>query len=641
MSGIIGLVGPEAEGCGERLEQARDLMYHRGPDQAGLWGSPGVLLGSRRLAILDLSAAGSQPMLSPDGRLALVFDGEIYNYRELRRELEGSYRFRSHTDSEVLLAGFKVWGWEELLRRIDGMFAFAIWDTQTQTLYAARDRVGKKPFFYALTPKGLVFASTLNALRVLLPDTPKLDPVAIDTYLTYWAVHAPLTVFQRVRQLLPAQQLVFKLAGRQMTLSRYWDVHYAPKRREGETATLETLDGLVRQAVRKRLMSDVPVGAFLSGGVDSSLVVAMMAQEVGQVEAVTVGYEEPNFDERRFARQMAERLGVRLHEHVLRPHAAVADLPEIVWQCDQPLASSLLPAYFVAQAAKPHVTVMLSGDGGDAVFGQLRRPQLERAAMTYRRMLPWEGLRRRLGRRLGGYRRGPLGRLALLAEAGQFPAKQDFYSGLVGRAKRSYLEVAYTSEFQRTLAGWHPDMLYDDVWESAVAEDDVDRVLYSKLVNDFPYFVLAKLDALTMAHSVEARSPFLDTALIEYSAGIPTNLRLRGNTNKYLLKRLAERYLPHEVIYRRKMGFVAPFADWWLRGELAPYVEAALQSPVLLDRGWLQPKFVTQMLSEWKKGRSRSPIRPTFFLSVWLHLLEGELSRDDSLEALLEVSPPR
>jgi asparagine synthase (glutamine-hydrolysing) len=192
MSGIIGLVGPEAEGCGERLEQARDLMYHRGPDQAGLWGSRGVLLGSRRLAILDLSAAGSQPMLSPDGRLALVFDGEIYNYRELRRELEGSYRFRSHTDSEVLLAGFKVWGWEELLRRIDGMFAFAIWDTQTQTLYAARDRVSKKPFFYALTPKGLVFASTLNALRVLLPDTPKLDPVAIDTYLTYWAVHAPL-----------------------------------------------------------------------------------------------------------------------------------------------------------------------------------------------------------------------------------------------------------------------------------------------------------------------------------------------------------------------------------------------------------------------------------------------------------------
>ena len=412
MCGIIGLVGPEAEGCRERLEQARDLMYHRGPDEAGLWSTQGVLLGSRRLAILDLSAAGGQPMLSPDGRSALVFNGEIYNYRELRRELEGSYQFRSQTDSEVLLAGFIAWGWEELLRRIDGMFAFAIWDNQSQTLFAARDRVGKKPFFYALTPKGLVFASTLNALRVLLSDTPKLDPVAIDAYLTYRAVPAPLTVFQGVRQLQPAHQFVFKPAGRQITLSRYWDVHYAPKRREGETATLETLDGLVRQAVRKRLVSDVPLGAFLSGGVDSSLVVAMMAQETGQVEAVTNCYEEPAYDERRFARQVAARWGVQLHEHVLRPRDVVTDLPEMVWQCDQPLASSLVPAYFVAQAAKAHVTVMLSGEGGDELFGGYPRPRIERAAMTYRRMLPWEGLRRRLGRRLGGYRQGPLGRLA-------------------------------------------------------------------------------------------------------------------------------------------------------------------------------------------------------------------------------------
>ena len=631
MSGIIGVVGPEAEGCRERLEQARDLMYPRGPDQAGLWGSRGVLLGSRRLAILDLSAAGDQPMLSPDGRLALVFNGEIYNYRELRRELEGSYRFRSHTDSEVLLAGFIAWGWEELLRRIDGMFAFAIWDTQTQTLYAARDRVGEKPFFYALTPKGLVFASTLNALRVLLPDTPKLDPVAIDTYLTYWAVPAPLTVFEGVRQLQPAQQLVFKLAGRQITLSRYWDVHYAPKRREGETATLETLDGLVRQAVRKRLVIDVPVGAFLSGGVDSSLVVAMMAQEAaGQVEAVTVGYEDPAYDERRFARQVAARLGVQLHEHVLRPHAVVANLPEIVWQCDQPLASSLVPAYLVAQAAKPHVTVMLSGEGGDELFGGGRLLRIVRAAMTYRKMLPWGGLRRRLGRRLSGYRQGPLGPLAILAEAGQFPAKRTFYyASSIDPSKRVFRKVAYTPRFQKMLAGWHPHVLYDDVWESAVAEDDVDRVIYSDLVFHLPPHMLAKLDTLTMAHSVEARSPLLDTALIEYSAGIPTNLRLRGYTSKYLLNRLAERYLPHEVIYRRKQGFTMPWREW-KRGELAPYVKAALQSPVLLERGWLRPRFVRQMLS-----KQSGPLWTTFVLSVWLHLLEGELSRDDSLEALL------
>ena len=642
MCGIIGLVGPEAEGCRVRLEQARDLMYHRGPDKAGLWSTRGALLGFRRLAILDLSAAGDQPMLSPDGRLALVFNGEIYNYRELRRELEGSYRFRSQTDSEVLLAGFIAWGWEELLRRIDGMFAFAIWDTQTQTLYAARDRVGKKPFFYALTPKGLVFASTLKALRVLLSDTPKLDPVAIDAYLTYRAVPAPLTVFQGVRQLQPAHQLVYKPAGRQITLSRYWDVHYAPKRREGETATLETLDGLVRQAVRKRLVSDVPLGAFLSGGVDSSLVVAMMAQEAGPVEAVMVSYEEPYFDERRFARQVAARWGVQLHEHVLRPRA-VADLPKIVSHYGQPLADdSVVPNYYVAQAAKAHVTVVLAGDGGDELFGGYNRPQIERAAITYRQVLP-SGLRRWLGRRLSGYQRGRLRPLARLAQAGQISAKQThFYDGVYARAFRRYREAAYKPRFQRMLADWHPDVLYDEVWESAVAEDDVDRVLYSDLVTQFPNRLLAKMDVSTMAHSVEARSPFLDTALIEYSAGIPTSLRLRGYTAKYLLKRLAERYLPYEVIYRRKQMFVMPTGAW-LRGELAPYVEAALRSPVLLERGWLRPKFVRQMLSEHKAGRRRWSLQlwTIFVLSVWLHLLEGKLSRDDSLEALLEVSPRR
>jgi asparagine synthase (glutamine-hydrolysing) len=280
--------------------------------------------------------------------------------------------------------------------------------------------------------------------------------------------------------------------------------------------------------------------------------------------------------------------------------------------------------------AKVHVTVVLNGDGGDELFGGYDRPQIERAAMTYRQMLPSSGLRRWLGGRLSGYRRGPLGRLALLAEAGQIPAKRTFsYDTAYARAFRSYRGVAYTPQFQRMLAGWHPDVLYDEVWESAVAEDDVDRVLYSDLVNHFPSQLLAKLDVLTMAHSVEARSPLLDTALIEYSARIPTNLRLRGYTSKYLLNRLAERYLPHEVIYRRKQGFTMPWREW-KRGELAPYVKAALQSPVLLERGWLRPRFVRQMLS-----KQSGPLWTTFVLSVWLHLLEGELSRDDSLEALL------
>src|SRR5215211_5940175 len=343
MCGIIGVVEPAAEGRKANLEKACALMRHRGPDDTGLWSAKGVMLGLRRLAILDLSAAGHQPMLSRDGRLALVFNGEIYNHRELRRELEITYPFRSQTDSEVLLAGFAAWGWEGLLRRIDGMFAFAIWDDRSQTLYAARDRVGKKPFFYALTPNGLIFASTLNALQALLPGTPELDPIAVDAYLTYQAVPAPLTVFRGVRQLPPAHQLIFQPANERLALSRYWDVYYT-------------------------------------------------------------------------------------------------------------------------QAAKSHVTVVLNGDGRDELFGGYARPVVTRAAMTYRRLLPSE-LRNWLGRRLGGYQRGLLKRPALLAAAGQGTAEQAF---VYDRAFRRYRGLAYTPQFQRQLAGCHPDVLYREAWERAV-----------------------------------------------------------------------------------------------------------------------------------------------------------------------------
>ncbi len=632
MCGIVGVVEPGAERHRASLKSACELMHHRGPDNAGLWSGQGVMLGFRRLKILDLSAAGNQPMLSPDGRLALVFNGEIYNYRELRRELEESYSFRSQTDSEVLLAGFATWGWKKLLHRIDGMFAFAIWDSRTQTLYAARDRVGKKPFFYTLTPEGMIFASTLNALLALLPSTPDFDPFAVDAYLTYQAVPAPLTLFQGVQQLPPAHQLVFELTSGQLTLSRYWEVHYAPKHQKDEAATLEVLDDLVRQAVRKRMVSDVPLGAFLSGGVDSSLVVAMMAQEAGPVDAVMVGFEDPAFDERPFARQVAARWGVRLHEHVLRPQA-VTNLPEIVWQYGQPLAdTSIVPTYYVAQAAKAHVTVVLNGDGGDELFGGYYRPLLTRAAIVYRQLLP-PRLRSWLGPQLSGYQQPTLLKgLSELTTFGQGTAKQAFVNDM---AFRSYRELAYSSEFRHMLAGWHPDVIYHEAWERAVGEDDVDRALYGDLVKYLPDQLLAKMDVSTMAHGVEARSPLLDTALIEYSARIPTNMRLRRYTTKYLLKRLAERYVPREVLYRRKRGFVLPVAAW-LRGELAVYLEAALQSPLILEHAWLRPEFVAQMLSEHKTGKRNwgRQLWTIFILSIWLHLLEGKLSRHDSLEAL-------
>jgi len=337
MCGIIGFLGEDAIPAA-RFERARDNMIHRGPDDAGALTSGPAQIGFRRLAILDLSAAGHQPMTALDGQVMLAFNGEIYNHRSLRDELASDYRFRSDTDSEVLLNGYLAWGWERLLERIDGMFAFVIWDARQRTLYGARDRCGKKPFFYAHADSTLAFASTLNALRALQDTPTTLDPVALDAYLTYQAVPSPLTLFKGIRQLPPAHQMRFEATTGDLQMDRYWDVHFSAKLDKSEAEVLDDLDDLVREAVRKRLMSDVPLGAFLSGGVDSSLVVAMMAQEQSRpVEAVVMGFDDPEYDERPYARQVADRWGANLHEHVLRSNA-IADLPEIIWQYGQPLA---------------------------------------------------------------------------------------------------------------------------------------------------------------------------------------------------------------------------------------------------------------------------------------------------------------
>jgi asparagine synthase (glutamine-hydrolysing) len=637
MCGIIGFVGDDAAAGPGGLERARDLMTHRGPDQAGLCEVGEARLAFRRLAILDLSEAGHQPMRSADGRVALAFNGEIYNYRDLRRELEERLPFRSETDSEVLLNGYLAWGWDELLGRIDGMYAFAIWDARTGVLRCARDRVGKKPFFYAQTPRGLAFASTLNAVAALVPQHRSIDPLALDAYLTYQAVPAPLTIFERIRQLPPAHHLTHDAGANTLEVARYWDVSFASKTRSSEAQILDDLDDLLRAAVRRRLMSDVPLGAFLSGGVDSSLVVSMMAQETGrEVEAVVVGFDDPDFDERPHARKVARRWGVNLHEHVLEANA-VADLPEIIWHYGQPMADvSAVPTYYVAKAAKEHVTVVLNGDGGDELFGGYARPMVARAAQHYRRVLPAR-LRRVAAEnagRLGGRVRGPVRSLKKLVEAGGRPAAEAF---VYDRAFRHHREAAYGPELRRAVADRHPDALYRSVWEQADGADDVDCALYGDFKTYLPDQLLAKMDVSTMAHSVEARSPLLDRHLIEYAARLPTSLRLKGYTTKYLLKKLAERYVPREVLYRRKQGFVMP-AGSWLRGELAPYAEAALLGPTFAERGWIEPAFAERMFLEHRNGTRNwgEQLWTLFVLEVWARMaIDGTLGRRDSLEALL------
>ena len=637
MCGIIGIIGEQTSSVRARLEQARDIMSHRGPDDSGISQIGPVLLGFRRLAILDLSPAGHQPMLTPNGEVGLVFNGEIYNFQDIRRDLESKYQFNSHSDTEVILNAYMEWGWDEMLRRMDGMFAIAIWDNRTRTLYGARDRVGKKPFFYSETADSFAFCSTLNSLQTLIGGTLKVDPIALDAYLSYQAVPAPMSIYQGISQLMPAHQFTYRFDSKKLTISRYWEVEYHQKfSNKSEEEVLEDLDQLIRASVRRRLMSDVPLGAFLSGGVDSSLVVAIMAQEMQEpVNAIVIGFEDAKFDERKYARQVADHLGkdhVNLTEHVLSPNS-VSDLPEIIWQYGQPLADvSIVPTYHVAKAAKQNVTVVLNGDGGDEVFAGYARPIVAGAAEHYRKWTP-SPLRSILQSSITPFKKSLPNSVKMLVSAGSKTAAENF---IYDRAFRSHRETAYSSNFQSQLTSFHPDHLYRKVWDSARATDDVDRALYGDFNTYLPDQLLTKMDVSTMAVSLEARSPLLDKALIEYAATIPTSLRIRGYTTKYLLKKLASRYVPHEVLYRRKRGFVMPAANW-MQGDLMEYLNLTLKSESFCDRGWFNPDFTLQMLKEHSSGEHNwSEQLWTFFvLEIWARLMiDKTIDRTDSLEAL-------
>ena len=617
----------------ERVLRAANLMSHRGPDDWGVHTDDCAALAFRRLAIIDLSPAGHQPMVSKDGSTVLVFNGEIYNYLELRKELEPSFPFFSQSDSEVLLNGYRAWGWEQLLRRIDGMFAFAIWDKRARRVHIARDRAGKKPLFYAQASGHLLFASTLNSILELHRSKPAIDPAAIDAYLVYQAVPAPLTAFEGVRNLPPAHHLTFDVDTQKLDIRRYWDVQYTPKLKLSEEELLEELDARVRRAVRQRLMSDVKLGAFLSGGVDSSLVVAIMAQELRQpVEAVVIGFADPVFDERRHARAAAKHLNVHLHEHEL-PVDALDTLPEIIWHYGQPFADpSMVPTYYVAKYARQHVTVVLNGDGGDELFGGYSRPVIARALAPYRRMVP-RAIRRSVGDWFSGNHNGLLRKAGLLARAGQFDGYRAF---LYERGFQEYRDLMYTDAFRAETCATPPSEYYRAVWEQADGCDDVDRVLCLDFKTYLPDQLLTKMDVSTMAHSVEGRSPLLSKELIEFAALIPASLRLRGYNTKYLLKKLAARYVPPEIVYRKKRGFVMPISGW-LRGELAGSMRAVLQSRSFAERDWIRPDSVQRMIAEHSSGQRNwsEQLWTLFVLELWARTaLDNTLARDVPLHAV-------
>ena len=578
MCGIAGEVNWGGAPDTVALQSIVQRLRHRGPDDCGLWQSPDrrCALGHARLSIIDLTAAGHQPMVDPLTGNAIVFNGEIYNFQERRAECERrGDRFLSSSDTEVILALYRRFG-RECLTCLRGMFAFALWDAKDEVLFLARDRVGKKPLHYALTADGVVFASEIDPLAChpAIPDT--IDVDALELYLQLQYIPAPWSIYRAIRKLPPGQYAVIDRHG--IALTPYWDVDYRPKVSLSEADALDGLESTLKEAVRLRLIADVPVGALLSGGVDSSVVVALMAT-VGQGSPKTfsIGFKDERFNELPYARTVADRFKTDHYPEVIEGDVESL-LPEIVRHYGEPFAdSSAVPSFQVCRVARRHVSVALNGDGGDELLGGYGRYSL-----------PWYRL---VSGRLLGSGSSPEALAEMAGRAGALRSpwdrvRREWHFGLANpelRALSMYRPYWNDPERARLLGrdarggeavlpGWRKTFLRQCM---ARAENPIDRMLWMDNHTYLPGDLLVKMDIASMHCGLETRSPLLDHEVIEFCAALPVSLKVRGRTGKYLLKRLAERFFPRDFVYRRKMGFAIPLAAW-LRGRLRPLAQDVL-----------------------------------------------------------------
>jgi len=602
--GIAGILRVDGAPAGADLLGAMtSAIAHRGPDGDGFFCDGSVGLGHRRLAIIDL-ATGDQPMATEDGSLVLVFNGEIYNFRELRRELEGrDATFRTTSDTEVILQAYEAWG-VDCLPRLRGMFAFALWDRPRRRLFLARDRVGIKPLVYAWDGRRLLFGSEIKAL-LEDPGLPReIDWQALRDFLTLHYIPGPRTIFQAIRKLPPASYLLLDLERGEPEVHRYWDLRFAPDPRLSEAEWLEGLRWHLTDAVRSHLVSDVPIGAFLSGGVDSSTVVALMAQATeGRVRTFSIGFDDADFDELRHARDVARRYDTQHFEYVVKPNA-LDTLPRLAWQFDEPFAdSSALPTYYVSKITREHVTVALSGDGGDENFvgytryaraarlheqldgfpAMLARPLLRLAARLLPAGVRGQGYLDMLGA-------GPVDRYFKLMAY----QRSETLRSLLSPAAREHVAPVVTPDLFRRLAA------------EGRAPDYVSALQYLDIHCYLPEDILTKVDRTSMAVSLETRVPLLDHVLMEYVATMPTALKFKEGAGKVILKRAMAGDLPAGILERRKMGFGLPIASWF-RGELTDYVRDVLDGRRTRQRGLVDPRAVSALLDEHQGGgRDRS-----------------------------------
>jgi asparagine synthase (glutamine-hydrolysing) len=600
MCGIAGKIYFDRERfvASEEVRAMGSAMSHRGPDGEGTWVDGNVGLTHRRLAIIDLSTAAGQPMCNEDESLWITFNGEIYNFHELRQELEKrGHVFRTHSDTEVIIHAYEEYG-HECLERLRGMFAFAIWDRRSHTLFLARDRVGKKPLFYFQGEDRFVFASEIKAL--LMDDTVQRqpDPVAIDHFLALGYVPGPRTAFLRIHKLPPAHWL--EVRNGQLKMGRYWKLRYRPKRKISTEDAIAEIHWHLGEAVRLRLASDVPLGAFLSGGVDSSAVVIHMAETMGRpVRTFSVGFGDPSFDERLFARQVAERYRTDHTELVVK--APVTDiLSRLVWHYDEPFGdSSAVPSYAIAELTRQHVTVVLNGDGADETFAgydwyKMDR-WLQRGEFAPLRLRQWfVDLMRRFP--ANGSKTGLRWKVARFAEVLALPPSRRYaqWTEHLGPNARQRL---YSSAFTECVKESDPDSLFASAFSQSDAEDWLDILLDADVSLYLADDLLVKMDRATMAHSLEARSPFLDHVVMELAASLPVSFKQAWGQKKRVLKASLRGRIPDALLDRRKMGFSVPIAKWF-RTDLREMAHDVLLSPRASERGYFNGTEIARLLHD-------------------------------------------
>ncbi|MFU2210063.1 asparagine synthase (glutamine-hydrolyzing) [Solidesulfovibrio sp. C21] len=627
MCGIAGFVWPAGGGVPSEAERlsflaaATGALAHRGPDGEGLLLEGPCALGHRRLSIIDL-AAGAQPMEDADGRAVVTFNGEIYNYRELKaRYAARGFHFRTQSDTEVILAAWLLDG-PAGLDALEGMFAFALWDKASRTLFAARDRFGKKPFYYTLQKGVLAFGSELSALG-RLPFLRLETPVAaLMRFAAYEYVPTPETIYKDVFKLRPGHYLLFR-DGR-LTTDSYWDMPLpGPEPKASEEDLCAELRLLLAQAVKRRLVADVPLGVFLSGGVDSSTVAALTAGMVSRIKTFSIGFTEASYDESRYARLVAARFATDHHERILSADACGALLPEIVSRFDEPMADpSIVPTYLLSQVTRENVTVALGGDGPDELFYGYEYFPAFKLAAAYDRLPSFA--RKRLIE--------PLTRL-LPQSAGYVNPRFVADTFLAGARAPQWLRVqtwlsAFTAEAQAGLWRDPPAGLLDPatlfaptraLFDAYPAKDPLARVGYAFARQYMLDYILVKVDRCSMMHSLEARAPFLDRDVAEFICRLPSRYKLRGTKRKYLLKKAVAGLLPKEILGRGKRGFLIPVASW-LRGQLRPQVDMLLGEKHLREQGIFNPKAVSRLVAEHATGAvdHRKKLWTLLVLQLWL-----------------------